>query len=90
MSNNLDSNSNKSLKKILADYSRHEPVHILNTEYRYRIDAQQKFLQAYKESFQSGLPEDPTANNKNHTDRTNHTKNWDKLVMRLLRQSLIW
>ena len=86
MSYNTDNN----LRNIFADYSRNEPVYILNTEYRYRIDAQQKFLQAYKESFQSGLPEDPAANNKNHTDRTNHTKNWDKLVMRLLRQSLIW
>ena len=80
MSNSTDNN----LTKFFVDYPYHESFLALNNEYRYRINAQEKFLQSYKEYFQSDLQERLLADDVKHTD------GFDKLVMKLLRQSLIW
>lgn len=80
MSNSTDNN----LTKFFVDYPRHESFFALNSEYRYRTYVQEKFLQSYKDYFQSDLQE------KSSTDDAKHTDGLDKLVMRLLRQSLIW
>ena len=80
MSNNLVNN----LKKFFDDYPRNESLRSLDSEYRYRIDAQEKFLESYKKSFQN----EPLENLPNIGDK--HTDVFDKLVMKLLRQSLIW
>lgn len=80
MSNNLVNNP-----KNLSDYHpRNESFGSLDSEYRYRIDAQEKFLESYKKSFQN----EPLENLPNIDDK--HTDVFDKLVMKLLRQSLIW